>query len=223
MPRPARPAARRPVLSLSFLGDRPVAVLDGRELPLTLRRAEVLTLLALRPAGLTAEQLALRLYGDDGNPTTVRAEIHRLRALLGESAMRARPYRLTAGVEADFLAVRAALRAGDVRAAVAACHAPLLAGSEAPGIREERDQLVVALRSAVLGGRDREALWRFGQSGPGSDDVEVFERLVRELPAHDPRRAVAAARLSWLLAEDAGDVALRRGPRARAHPVAVPR
>ncbi|MEV6981137.1 GAF domain-containing protein [Sphaerisporangium sp. NPDC051017] len=204
LPRSAQgsPATRRPILSLSFLGDRPVAVLDGRELPLTLRRAELLALLALRPAGLTAEQLALQLYGDDGNPTTVRAEIHRLRAQLGEASMTAKPYRLRAEVEADFLTVRDALRSGDIRAAVAAAHAPLLARSEAPAIRAERDQLVTALRSAVLDTRDHEALWTFGQSEPGSEDIEVFERLIGELPAHDPRQAVAAARLAWLLRDD---------------------
>ncbi|WP_433352750.1 GAF domain-containing protein [Microtetraspora malaysiensis] len=204
------PASRRPVLSLSFLGDRPVAVLDGRELPLTLRHAELLALLALRPAGLTAEQLALQLYGDDGNPTTVRAEIHRLRAQLGEAAMTAKPYRLRAEVEADFLTVRDALRSGDIRAAVAAAHAPLLARSEAPAIRAERDQLVTALRSAVLDTQDHEALWTFGQSEPGSEDIEVFERLVAESPARDPRQAVAAARLAWLLKEDDDTPAIGR-------------
>ncbi|WP_285778421.1 GAF domain-containing protein [Microtetraspora sp. NBRC 13810] len=202
VPRSARAAARRPKLSLSFLGDRPVAVLDGREVPLTLRWAELLALLALHPAGLTAEQLALQLYGDDGNPATVRAEIHRLRARLGAATMRAKPYRLRADVEADFLAARAALGAGDVRAAAAACRAPLLSGSEAPAVRAEGYQLVAALRAAVLGHRDPDALWTYAQSEPGADDLEVFERLVRDLPAHDPRRPVAATRLAWLLAED---------------------
>jgi hypothetical protein len=202
VPRSARAAPHRPKLSLSFLGDRPVAVLDGRELPLTLRWAELLALLALSPAGLTAEQLALQLYGDDGNPATVRAEIHRLRARLGEAGMQAKPYRLRADVEADFLAARAALRSGDVRTAAAACHTRLLANSEAPAIRAERYHLIAALRSAVLDHHDLEALWTFAQSEPGSDDLEVFERLAGELPVHDPRRPVATARLAWLLAED---------------------
>ncbi|MFF3442707.1 transcriptional regulator [Streptosporangium sp. NPDC002721] len=203
VPRSARTPARQPGLSLSFLRDRPVAVLDGRDLPLTLRWAELLALLALHPAGLTAEQLALHLYGDDGNPVTVRAEIHRLRERLGGSVMQARPYRLRAEVEADFLTARAALGSGDVRGAAAACAAPLLAGSEAPGILAERHHLVVALRSAVLGHRDLDALWTFAQGDPGRDDLEVFERLTEELPARDPRRPIAEARLAWLLAEDA--------------------
>ena len=144
---------RRPALSLSFLRERPVAVLNGRELLLTLRRAELLALLALHPGGLTAEQLALQLYGEDGNPTTARAEVHRLRAQLGEQVMQTKPYRLRADVDADFLTAPAALRDGDTRAALAAFQAPLLVRSEAPAIRAERDEFVAALRRAVLGRR----------------------------------------------------------------------
>ncbi|MDQ0379174.1 GAF domain-containing protein [Amycolatopsis thermophila] len=195
-------AARRPTLRLSFLGDNPTAVINGRKLPLTLRRAEILALLALHPTGLTAEQLAFQLYGDDGNPTTVRAEIHRLRGQLGGEAMRAKPYQLCAEVDADFLNVRRALHAGDVAGAVAACPAPLLNRSDAPAIRAEREQLVAAVRTAVLGHADPEVLWTFAQSETGRDDVAVFECLTSRLPAGDPRRAVATARLEWLLGED---------------------
>jgi hypothetical protein len=176
-------------------------MLDGRELPLTLRRAELLTLLALAPAGLTAEQLALALYGEDGNPVTVRAEIHRLRTQLGELAMRTKPYRLRAEVEADFLTVRAALRDGDLRAALAAGRAPLLARSEAPAIRAERDELVTALRHAVLDRGDVDALWEYSQREPGRDDLAVFERLAAELPSQDPRQPVSATRKAALLTE----------------------
>lgn len=66
LPRARAASVRRPALALSFLRERPVAVLDGRELLLTLRRAELLALLALHPGGLTAEQLAPQLYGEDG-------------------------------------------------------------------------------------------------------------------------------------------------------------
>ncbi|MEU6642109.1 GAF domain-containing protein [Saccharomonospora sp. NPDC046836] len=202
LPRSARARLRQPRLSLSFLGATPAARLDGRELPLTLRRAEILALLALHPAGLTAEQLALHLYGEDGNPTTVRAEIHRLRAQLGEDTMLAKPYRLGADVEADFLTVRTALAAGDVDSAVATGTAPLLARSEAPTIRAERDQQVAALRAAVLEHGEVGALWSFAHSELGHDDIEVFELLTRILPVGDPRHAVTLARLSWLLGEE---------------------
>jgi hypothetical protein len=201
VPRFGPPRARRPALSLSFLREPPSAVLDGRDLPLTLRRAELLTLLALAPAGLTAEQLALALYGEDGNPVTARAEIHRLRTQLGELAMRTKPYRLRAEVDADFLTVRAALRDGDLRAALAAGQAPLLTRSEAPAIRAERDELGAALRQAVLDRGDVDALWEYSQRDPGRDDLAVFDRLAAELPPQDPRQPVAATRRTALQAD----------------------
>ncbi|GAA1252083.1 GAF domain-containing protein [Prauserella halophila] len=196
---PVRPAA--PTLRLSFLGTTPEAQLDGRSVPLTLRRAEILALLALHPEGLTADQLALHLYGDAGNPTTVRAEVHRLRSELGE-ALLAKPYRLAAEADADFLRVRDALATGDVGRAATIATAPLLARSESPTIRAERDQRTVALRTAVLDSGDPEALWALSEGEPGHDDVEVFEHLTRVLPAGDPRRPVADARLAWLLDND---------------------
>ncbi|MBB3049382.1 hypothetical protein FHS23_000377 [Prauserella isguenensis] len=196
---PARPA--RPTLQLSFLGTAPEAQLDGRSVPLTLRRAEILALLALHPDGLTADQLALHLYGDAGNPTTVRAEVHRLRSELGD-ALLAKPYRLAADVDADFLRVRDALATGDLTTAASIATAPLLARSESPTIRAEREQRTVALRTAVLDSGDPEALWALSEGEPGRDDIEVFEHLTRVLRAGDPRRPVADARLAWLLDSD---------------------
>ena len=101
--------------------------------PLTLRPAELLTVLALHPDGRTAEQLAAALYGDDGNPTTVRGEVLRLRGLIGAEVLRTRPYRLDAVVDTDFGAARRALHAGQVAEALRACAGPLLPRSDAPG------------------------------------------------------------------------------------------
>ncbi|WP_367131543.1 GAF domain-containing protein [Saccharothrix sp. HUAS TT1] len=185
-----RPGNRRPVLSLRFLGE-PTGSLDGRPLALSLRHAELLTALALHPRGLTAEQLALRLYGERGNPTTVRAELHRLRDRLG-GVLLTRPYRLSADVRGDFLAVRDALRAGDVTTAAAAYRGELLPRSDAPVVRDEREDLVAALRRGLLDRGDAEALWAFALV---AEDVAVLERLVRLLPRTDPRRGVASARL----------------------------
>ncbi|MFD1149036.1 GAF domain-containing protein [Saccharothrix hoggarensis] len=190
-----RRTARRPVLSLRFLGGS-TGSLDGRALPLSLRHAELLAALALHPRGLTAEQLALHLYGERGNPTTVRAELHRLRAQLGRVLL-TRPYRLSADVRGDFLAVREALRVGDVGVAAAAYRGDLLPRSEAPVVREEREDLGAAVRRGVLERGDVEALWAFGLV---SDDVTVLERLVRLMPRTDPRREVAAGRLRRALA-----------------------
>ncbi|MFD4637465.1 GAF domain-containing protein [Lentzea sp. NPDC058436] len=183
-------APRQHVLTLNFLAGLH-ADLDGRPLTLTLRNAEVLTALALHPKGLTAEQLALLLYGERGNPTTVRAELHRLRAQLG-AVLLTRPYRLDAVVRGDFLDVRTALRSGDASGATRHYSGDLLPRSDAPVIREERVDLAAAVRRGVLERGDLDALLSFADSG---DDAEVLERLQVLLPATDPRHALVSSRL----------------------------
>lgn len=188
----------RPTLSLMFVRSGPaLAVLNGKQLTLRLRHAELLAALALHPEGLTAEQLTLHLYGEDGNPTTVRGEIHRLRSLIGEGVLRTRPYRLDAAVTADFVNAQEALAVGDVHAALALCQVPLLARSDAPLVRKEREVLITALRSAVLNRRDAEVLWTFHQTDYGQADLEVSELLIRLLAADDPRRSMVQAQLDW--------------------------
>ncbi len=178
---PGTPVRRsRPSLRLKLLGaGQPIAVVAGREIALTLRRAEVLALLLLHPSGLTAEQLMLQLYGDEGNPTTVRAEMHRLRNLLGGGVLDTKPYRIIADVTGDVTDVQAALRNGDLRTALDLYNGPLLARSDAPALRAERDELDATFRRAALDADDPDVLWRFAQTpdrrrGPG--DLRVPRR-----------------------------------------------
>ncbi|MDD7938722.1 GAF domain-containing protein [Actinomycetospora lutea] len=186
-------AAQGPTLSLTFLGaERPVARLDGRPVRLSLRHAEMLVVLALHPDGLTADGLAQALYGDAGNPVTVRSEVHRLRNALGSSIISTQPYRLRARVDADFLDVRAALRDRRLPPPAVLRRGPLLPTSDAPGVREERDHLDVAVRSAVLRRGDVEALWAL--AGAAGTDPELAERLRLLLPDGDPRRDELAGR-----------------------------
>jgi len=199
--RPTAASVHRRALSLRFLGDHPSVLLDGTPVPVTLRPAELLVALALHPDGLTSERLAMLLYGDDGNPTTVRGEVLRLRGLIGADVLRTRPYRLDAVVDTDFDATRRALRSGQVAEALRACAGPLLPRSDAPEIRELRDELAAGLRRAVLDSDDVELLAAFATHPLGADDLETHDRLVEELPPHDPRRPGFAARLTRLLAE----------------------
>lgn len=186
---------RRASLRLKLLGPgRPSAVVGGQEIALTLRRAEMLALLLLHPGGLTAEQLMLHLYGDEGNPTTVRAEMHRLRTLLGEGILDTKPYRIIASVTGDLTDVQAALARGDLAAALDQYAGPLLGRSDAPALRAERDELDATLRGAVLDSHDVELIWRFAQTPTGAEDLEVFEALEAALPPEDHRRPAVTAR-----------------------------
>ncbi|WP_336209226.1 helix-turn-helix domain-containing protein [Nonomuraea sp. LPB2021202275-12-8] len=191
----AAPTATPPTLTLTLLGDGPpTASVSGRTLPLSLRHAEILALLALHPRGLTAEQLSFHLYGDAGNPVTIRAEIHRLRAQLG-ATIDAKPYHLASPVEADFLDLRRLLSANDPASLVRAYPGPLLPRSESPEIRRERDELEVQIRTCLLQRGSPQDLWAYVQTANGRDDFQVLERIIRALPAADPRAAAAHARL----------------------------
>jgi hypothetical protein len=201
-PRTSAPAQRRSALSLRFMGEQtPRLIIDGKVVPLTLRPAELLTALALHTDGLSAERLALSLYGEDGNPTTVRGEILRLRGLIGAKVLRTRPYRLDATVDSDFGAVRRALRAGQPLEALRASAGSLLPRSDAPEIRQLRDELDVNLRRTVLSSDDPEVLAEFCAHPSGRDDLEAHELALALLPADDPRRSELECRCRTLLTE----------------------
>jgi hypothetical protein len=192
----------RPPLALRFMGEGvPSMLIGGRSIPLTLRLAEIVAMLAMHPEGLTGERLAYLVYGDDGNQTTVRGEIRRLRALIGADLLRTRPYRLVPDVDSDFATVHRALQAGRVDAALRACSGALLPRSDAPAIRELRDELVAGLRRAVLAAGDLELLQAFTAHPLGRNDLEAHDRLVEFLAPSDVRLGRVAFRRSRLQAD----------------------
>jgi hypothetical protein len=192
---PARTALRLDLLGRHGLSAR---VGSGAPIALGLRQAEILALLAMHPEGLTCERLTLELYGEAGNPISTRAQVSRLRRLLGP-LLAGRPYRLLADVTADFLSVEPLLAAGDVIGALSAHRAPLLAESEAPRIVQARDELEGALRRAALAAGP-DALWTWLQSECGRDDLAGLREFALSAAAGDARRAVAAARARALVA-----------------------
>src|SRR4051812_33740363 len=215
--REAAPARARPALRLELLGRHPLTARLGAGAPLELglRHAEILALLALHREGLTGEELTLALYGERGNPISTRAEMSRLRRLLGP-ALAGKPYRLVADVSADFLDVERRVEAGRLDEALWAYRGPLLVASDVPRIRQARDELEEALRQAALGG-SLDQLWSWLQHDPGRDDPPAMTEFVCRAPEDDPRQPLMAARLHSLQARwDLAGASAPAGPRRRA-------
>jgi len=139
----------RAALRLRVLGrDRAVLSLEGTMVTLSPRHSEIVTLLMLRPEGLTSEQLAGELYGDGAKRMSVRAEISRLRRALGPR-FSADPYRLTGDVSSDLQDVERLLAAGRHDSARKLARGPLLCGAGAPTIVAARERLERALGRAT--------------------------------------------------------------------------
>ncbi|MDI2132067.1 GAF domain-containing protein [Yinghuangia seranimata] len=84
------------------------------------RHSEILALLIADPVGMSAEELAREVYGSAGRAGSVRAEMSRLRQVLGHR-LGSDPYRVTGETWADFLQP-------------GACPRALLPKSKAPGV-----------------------------------------------------------------------------------------
>jgi hypothetical protein len=171
----------------------------GLDVRLGRRQAEILFVLSAHPLGVSGEQLADALFSDGTGPAAVRVELTRLRRLAGD-LVESRPYRLARPVESDYADVCAALRRGDVAAAVAASPGPLLPSSEAPHVVAQRRWLDVQLRSAVLASGSPELLSDWAERF-GFEDLQVWERLAAVLPTGSGQRASAAVRVRELRVE----------------------
>ncbi|MEW1777760.1 GAF domain-containing protein [Streptomyces sp. NPDC086777] len=184
--------------ALTALGrDEAELRLDGRRIRLGRRHSELLMLLSRHPEGLTGDELLCALYEDESvTPVTLRAELVRLRRLLGPGLLASRPYRLAAPVESDAGVVERRLEAGAVTAAVGAYTGPLLPGSQAPAVVRLRQRLADGLRAALIGCQDPDLLAEWAHAPWGEDDVEVWRALAAVRPT-----AVVRSRLAALEAE----------------------
>jgi GAF domain len=113
---------------------------------LTARHSEIAALLALHPHGLGSRELAELLYDEPGHEITARAELHRLRDILGP-ALATRPYRLIE-IEVDAHLVDSLLNTGRAAQAIAAYSGPLLPTSNVASIANARDTLVRRIAAA---------------------------------------------------------------------------
>jgi hypothetical protein len=189
-------------LHLQALG-RPDMVLAaaGRSLRLSLRHSEILAVLATHPGGLSGDELAVMLYPGDISPATLRAEVVRLRSLLGADVLASRPYRLCSEVTSDWAAVAAKLAAGDLPGALTLYPGPLLPHSEAPEVVRLRADLHGWLRALVLADGGQELVVNWTQSRWGADDLEMWHRQCALLPSRSPLRPRAEAMVERLDAE----------------------
>ena len=199
-PEPAVPQPHLVVLG----ADRPRWVTTDsyghlRASQLTGRHADILVLLSRHPEGLSADHLAVLLDDKDLDVVTVRAEMSRLRRVIGAEYLASRPYRLPAPITTDIGELFEALDCGDVEAALSRYHGPLLPHSVSPAIARLRTQLSATLRGAVLAqSADRPALLRRWLDLPeGRDDRDGWEVLLRRT-ADPVRRASAGGHLAGL-------------------------
>lgn len=155
---------------------------------LSRRHSELLLLLALSD-GMTADELAVGLSENDQPSVTVRAEMSRLRPLLGTVPLRSRPYRLDRSVTTDIAVVRSELEAGRVRKAVACYPGPVLPYSTAPAVEAIRAELHGLVRSALLASGDVDALLSFADTDHGRQDLDIWRAALDALPAWSPRHA----------------------------------
>lgn len=187
-------------LTLRLLGDTPTAEVDGgARLSLTLRRAEILALLASRSSGWSAEELAYELHGEDGAAASVRTEMHRIRGVLGK-VIEPNPYRFAAGVRVvtDASVVAGHLRDGRVADALAAYPARLLPRSANFAIELIRDELNEAVGASVRASGDPQLIMRWCSSDMGAADSAAAAAVKGLAGADDPRYQLLQARMARL-------------------------
>ncbi|KQY46584.1 GAF domain-containing protein [Cellulomonas sp. Root137] len=186
-----------PVARLRVLGT-PMLHLGTADARLSLRHAEILLLLARHPAGLSGDELAVLLSQNELSDVTVRAEVSRLRRLVGPLLSESRPYRLTSTVRTDADMVHALLGSGDTDAALTAYPGPVLARSFAPGVVRIREELTADLRAAVLASPQPAVVSRWLACDDGADDWQAWERLAWLAPKGSPVHVRAVGRLDLL-------------------------
>lgn len=124
------------------------------------RHSELLAILLANPGGLPAEPLACELYGPSGKALTVRAELARLRPLLGHR-LASEPYRLKGDVWADFVELERQLGTIAVHELLDRYPGPFLPASKAPGVLKTRARLHQRIRHRVLTDGDVDVMTRW--------------------------------------------------------------
>jgi hypothetical protein len=169
-----------------------------RSITLTGRHADILVLLSRHPEGLSSDHLAILLDEKDLDVVTVRAEMSRLRRVIGAEWVGSRPYRLLRPVTSDLAAVYDALEARDVNRAIASYVGTLLPHSVSPAIGRLRTELSASLRAAVFASSSIALLRRWLETPEGRDDREGWRLLYDSADADSVSRCQAHGHLVGL-------------------------
>jgi hypothetical protein len=138
------------------------------------------------------------LDDNDLDAVTVRAEVSRLRRVIGAEFVASRPYRLLTPIRTDMADVVDALRAGDVDTAVSTYSGALLPQSVSPGVARLRTELSASVREAVIASADLRLLRRWLDSPEGRDDRHGWRTLHDSTPPGSVMRAQATGHLAGL-------------------------
>ncbi|WP_407938995.1 sigma-54-dependent transcriptional regulator family protein [Mycolicibacterium fluoranthenivorans] len=165
------------------------------------RHAEILVLLLQHSEGLSSDHLAVLLDERELDAVTIRAELSRLRRIVGTDTIGSRPYRLLAPMDSDMGEVFAALRRGDIDAALDNYTGLLLPRSGSPAVARLRTELSSSLRGAVLAASsagDSRALRRWLDLPEARDDRHGWQTLHDHHGADELTRAHIRGHLTAL-------------------------
>jgi hypothetical protein len=190
-------------LQLRLLGSRRL-LRNGRSETLSVRQAELLTILSQHPDGLSGTRLLDLMYGEGGRMTTLKALVSRTRSLV---RIESQPYALSEAVDTDVDVLHADLDAGRIRQAAERYVSPLLPESDAPAVNRLRETLESRLRHAVLSGEDADALVALAQVL--DDDLELWEAAEATVGKEHPsypvvQSEVRRVRADWGVTVDGG-------------------
>ncbi|MFG1930289.1 GAF domain-containing protein [Mycobacterium sp. NPDC048908] len=184
---------------LTVLGaDRPRWRTETETRALTGRHADILVLLGRHPEGLSADHLAVLLDDKDLDVVTIRAEMSRLRRVIGADYTDSRPYRLLKSIASDYQDVCDALHAGDVDRALAHYTGELLPQSVSPGVARLRTELSASVRGAVLASGNLALLRRWLELPQGRDDRDCWRVLYNHATPGSALRSEARGHLAGL-------------------------
>jgi hypothetical protein len=134
----------------------------------------------------------------DLDVVTIRAEMSRLRRVIGTEYIDSRPYRLLSPIASDYDDVSDALHAGDVHRVLTQYTGELLPQSVSPGIARLRTELSASVRGAVLASGNLALLRRWLGLPEGRDDRDCWRVLYNHAAPGSVMRAQARGHLAGL-------------------------